>query len=216
MHRLGLVLTLLAACTPASTPGMAPVPRRPHAQDLTLDELARVSPTLDTRPLLVVHPRAACSGSARVVFLDERGTFFGAVAPGEAALLEVPRDAAKLQVVSSVEITAPLRSWFVTGEVAVPPFPSGLVVRPRRVNARECLSTGQYADASPATRAELEAVLADAEVAWLEPRVAEGQRWIDRHRARVAEVLARGPGLCTSDFPPSYCEEAVGFFPPPP
>jgi hypothetical protein len=202
---------LAAACSPAATPGMAPSMRRPYAADRSLDELARVAPASDARPLLVVHPRVACSGSAPMVFLDDHGTFYGSVAPGEAALLEVPKNVAKLQVVSSVEITAPVRSWFVTSEVDVPPFPDGLLLGPRRVSARECLSTGQYADAAPTTKSKLEDVLAVSELTWLEPRIVDGQRWIDRHRARVHELLARGPGLCPASLfgAPSYCAEAL-------
>lgn len=194
---------------PPVAPGMTPAHAHPHAEDRALDELARVTPHEGDRPLLVVHRREACSGSAAIVLLDEHGTFYGSVAPGEAALLEVPTTLKELQVLSSVEVTAPLHTSFVRDEIAVPPFPGGLLVTPRRANARDCWSTGQYATVRAATREELEEVLGDAKVIWLEPRPLDGQRWLERHRPRIDEIFAGRAERCLPSplRSPSYCPE---------
>lgn len=188
---------------------MAEVLRRPL--DAELDELARAAPAENARPLLVVHRREACSGSAAAVLMGPERRFFGSVAPGEAALLTVPADLTEIEIVSAVEVTAPVRSWFISETVAVPPFPGGLLLTARRVSARECWSNGQYANVKAATKAELEGVLAEADVTWLEPRPADGQRWLDRHRARVDEILAGRAERCSASpvLSPSYCPEAT-------
>lgn len=212
MWRRSLLLlgTLLFACTPAASPGMAPSARRPHPLDPSLDELARVGPDDDARSLLVVHPREACSGSAAVVLLDRRGTFYGALRPGAAALLVVPAGLAKLEVLSSVEVTAPLRSSFTSSEVVVPAFPGGLLLGPKRASARDCWGSGQYADARAVSRTELEEVLGEAsDITWLEPRRADGQRWLDEHHERLDEIFAGRVERCPGSpvLGPSYCPE---------
>lgn len=176
----------------AVQPGMVAVAPRTHEREPALLELSRVTPSPGRRALLVVHPRTACSGSASLVLLDADGAFVGALPPGTAALLDVGAAQRSLMAVSSVELAAPVRTWSAFAEVAVPPPPSGLVVRTRRWDAREC-GGGQYADVVTATKAELEAVLAEAEIRWLAARPAEGQAWLDAHRARVRELVARGP-----------------------
>lgn len=174
-----LLAAMLLGCGPSVTPGMA-----------RLEEAPRMTPAEGKRPLLVLHRREACSASAPIFLLDRQGTFYGSVAPGQAALLEVPDDLTRLEVLSSVDLTAPLHTWSVAGEVAVPPFPGGVLLTPRRANARQCVGNGQYVDAHAATKEELESVLGESDVTWLEPRLDDGQRWVDQHRARLDEILA--------------------------
>lgn len=212
MWRSSLLLlgSLSVACAPTSSPGMAFAARQPHALDPSLDELARALPGEDARSLLVVHPREACSGSAAVVLLDRRGTFYGALRPGAAALLVVPAGLTRLEVLSSVEVTAPLRTSFVSSEVVVPAFPGGLLLGPKRANARECWGSGQYADARAVSKTELEEVLGETSgIAWLEPRHADGQRWLDEHRERLDEIFAGRVERCPASplLGPSYCPE---------
>lgn len=169
---------------------MAIQARRPHALEPSLDELARVDPETDQRALLVVFPKTACSATARTVFMDADGRFYGAVAPGEGALLRIPARSKKLVVVSSVEVTADVGTWSFSDEVTIPPAPSGIVLSSTRFNARTC-GNGHYSNPSIATKDELETVLAEAELRWLEPRPNEGQAWIEAHRSRVDEVLGK-------------------------
>src|SRR5688572_8418728 len=114
MGRLALLALLsfasFAGCVPsgnAGPPGMRFTSPREHALDPTLVELARGEPRAGERALLVAYPRTACSGSASGIVVDERGRFLGAIAPGTAALLNVPADATTLSLFSSVEVTAP-------------------------------------------------------------------------------------------------------------
>ena len=208
MRRWFFVLAAVSCgCTPPLAPGMVPVVRRPRADDVQLDEVARATPKEGARPLLVVHRREACSASAPVFLVDRRGTFYGAVGPGQAALITLPRDLARLEVLSSVDITAPLHSFSVGGDVAIPRLPAGVLITPRRVSARECWSTGQYVDARPAEKEELESILGDADFTWLEPRVADGQRFLERHHARLDEIFGGGVEQCGASplHSPSYC-----------
>lgn len=184
-----------AACVPPSAqPGMVEVAPRAHDAEPSLVELARVPGERDRRPLLVVYPRTGCSGSASMVLVDDHARFVGAVLPGSATLLAVPSETRTLFAISSVEIAAPVRTWSALSIVDVPAAPSGLLLRSRRWSGRDC-GTGQYADVVTATKAELEDVLAeeDDRIRWLAPRPSDGQAWLDAHRARVREVIARGP-----------------------
>lgn len=185
-----LMMTAAGCAPPGPPPGMALQSRRPHALDTSLDELARVEPAPDQRALLVVFPKTACSASARTLFMDGNGTFYGGVGPGEAALLSVPANVKRLYVMSSIEVTADVGAWSYFDEVTIPPAPSGILLSSGRYNARTC-GNGHYGDPSIATKDELEEALAEAEFQWLEPRRSEGQRWIEAHRTRVDEVLGR-------------------------
>jgi hypothetical protein len=190
---LGCVVVASAsgACLPAAgTPGMVAQARRPHALEPTLDELTHLDGIEGQRALLVVYPRSACSGSARMVIVDAAGTFFGSIGPGEAALLSVPSSSRSVIALSSVEVTAPLgvRSGF--DEIALGASPSGIVFEAWRVSARQC-GSGQYAEGSIATKAELETMLGEVEILWVEPRPAEGQAWLQANRKRMDEVLGR-------------------------
>lgn len=170
---------------------MVDQPSRTHAPDGALDELARSEPSAGHRSLLVVFPKTACSGSARMVVLDDERTFYGALAPGEAALLEVPEKQAQLVVVSNVEVEAAPRTWSHVDRVDVPPAPGGLLFESTWATARTCFS-GHYADITVATKQELEETLASSEVRWRTPRRAIGQAWIDQHRERVGELVGKG------------------------
>ena len=105
----------------------------------------------------------------------------------------------------SVEVTAPLGVRTSVDEVILGPSPSGLVFESSRVSARQC-GNGQYADASIATKAELEARLAEVEIQWVAPRPAEGQAWLESNRKRIDEVLgrqiARAPKVITRHHVP--------------
>ena len=200
--RLMLLAVTMVGCAPKGAPGMAPMARAPHAADSSFDELARVAPADGMRSLLVVHPRDACSASAATILLDHQGRFYGALAPGQAALLAVPTDVTRLEVLSSVDLAAPLHTWYVRGHVAVPPSPAGILLTARRVSARHCSGTGQHVDAAVAERQELESVLGDSTIEWLEPRVADGQQWLDHYRSRLDEIF----GVRASPRPRSEAE----------
>ena len=186
----GVVAAGCATATPG--PGMAFQVKREASPDSGFEEAARVSPAAGQRALLVLHPRAACSGSAREVFTSAEGAFLGAVGPGEAALLVLPAKTKTVLSFSSVELTANPGSWYAVDTIEVPPEPSGLVLSPSSSNSRHC-GSGQYADVSIATKAELELKLGEDDVRWLEPRPAEGQAWLDAHRSRVKELLGTSP-----------------------
>lgn len=165
-----------------------------HARDPSLVELARGEPRSGERALLVLFPRTACSGSASGVVVDDRGRFLGAIAPGTAALLNVPADIASVAIFSSVEVTAPVGTWHDAKRIALPPSASrsGIVVRSTRWSAREC-ATGQYFDIEVATKEALETELAESEIRWVAPAGADGQAWLDEHGTRIAEVLSTPP-----------------------
>jgi hypothetical protein len=191
MRPYAIALLLLSACSP-SAPGMVSHAAVPHPEDPRLAELARIESRPDRRALLVVYPRDACSGSASTVLMDEDGHFLGAIAPGTAALLDVPADARRIVSTSAVEITAPPGTPPYRDHVHVPPSPDGLVLRSHRVSSRQCTRTGQYAGATRASKQELESMLSETEVHWLEPHVLSGQAWLDQNGPRVRELLASG------------------------
>lgn len=188
---VGMAVAVALGCSPgAPPPGMVTKLARPLPSDPSLLELARAEPTRDERALLVVHPRTACSGSASMVLIDEDGRFVGAVPPGAAALLRVPRAAARLRMFSSVELTAATGSWFVASDVDVPAFPSGVLLSAQRWSGLQC-GIGHYATAQAATKSELEEVLAEDSMRWLEPDPRAGQAWLDAHAGRVREIRGR-------------------------
>jgi hypothetical protein len=170
------------------------VPRE-HALDPSLIELARGEPSASERALLVVYPRTACSGSASGVVVDEHGRFLGAIAPGTAALLNVPVDVSTVALFSSVEVTAPVGTWHDAKRITMPSTTTrdGIVIRSARWSARECAS-GQYFDVEIATKDALESELAESDVRWVSRSGVDGQTWLDEHGTRVAEVLSTPPG----------------------
>lgn len=186
------LLSMVTGCMFTSVPrGMAEAAPRRHAIDPAFDEVARAQPSPGERALLVVFPRDACSGSAKTVFLDGRGRFFGAVGPGEAALLTIPARTKSLLAISNVEIAAPVGMSTVVDETPVPPAPSGLLLHSWRRSTHQCANKGFYAHIDLATAAELEQAIGESDLVWLEPRPADGRAWIAEHKDRVAELLAR-------------------------
>jgi hypothetical protein len=185
---------LLIGCTSnVTSSGMHPVQPRTFDGDASLVELARLSPTHGRRALLVVYPKGMRGGTTRSVFMDRNGAFLGSVAPGEAALLDLPETMTSLLVVSSVEIVAPVRTWSHLEVADVPPAPGGIVLRTSR---KICGTGGRipscfYADPSTATKGELEELLANDEIRWVTAIVPEGQAWLDANRARVRELVAK-------------------------
>jgi hypothetical protein len=189
-----LFVSLCASCAlpGGPPPGMRETQRRAHPADPSLIELARLDANASERALLVVYPRTSCSGSASGVLVDEQGRFLGAIAPGTAALISIPKGTRTITAFSSVEVTAPAGAWFATDEVAVPSQPGGLLLRSSRSSARQC-GNGQYFDVVAATKERLEHELEESEVRWFEVGKAEGQAWLDAHRARVDDLLGRRP-----------------------
>jgi hypothetical protein len=171
---------------------MVPQPSRPSTS-ASLVEVARVEPPPGHRSLLVAYPRTPCSATARTVFMDGDGTFYGAVAPGEATLLTLPVGTRTLLAVSSVEIHASPRTRLSFHEVDVPALPNALLLEGIRASARQCSTSGHYASTTSVSKGEIEERLANAEIAWMEPRPREGQAWLEAHRARVDEILGRSP-----------------------
>lgn len=193
-RRLGLLAMSLAVAgcgTHGTLPGMAPYAPRAHAEDPALVELSRAEPRDDMRALLVVYPRDACSGSASAVFVDEDLRFLGALGPGTAALLEVPRRASTVFAIPSIELTASRGTSSTLDRVDVPQEPDGIRLASWRPSggAGGC-GNGQYTDAFVASKEELEALLAENMVTWLAAQRGEGQAWLDSRRERLEEVVA--------------------------
>lgn len=194
-----LLAALAAACVAPKPAWMTPqAPRSPSTSSASstsaaLVEVAHAEPPPGHRVLLVAYPKTACSGSASTVLMDETGRFIGALAPGEGTLLVLPEHMRTVMAVSSVEIAMPFRTRFSFNEITVPAPPDAILLEASRVNARQCSRTGQYASASIVPKGEIEARLADEEIVWLEPRLREGQAWLDAHRERVDELLGRKP-----------------------
>jgi hypothetical protein len=192
LHAVITLLVLASGCVPpASTSprGMRFADVRAHERDTSLVELARAAPSAHERPLLVMFPRNACSSTASAVLVDARGRFLGAVAPGTAALLTVPRGLSTVTFFSSVEVTAPVGAWHDAKDVLLPAPPGGLVVRSARWSARDC-GSGAYFDVQVATKEEIETELGEAEIRWLDADRTDGQAWLDAHRRRVDELLS--------------------------
>jgi hypothetical protein len=144
--------------------------------------------------MLVAFPVTACTGTASAVFLDDKGGFVGAVAPGTATYLAFPEEATHLFVVSSQDVTAPKGTWYRRHDVTRPPerVEVGLVVEVARVDAKNC-----YRDRTPTPTPTLVsyelATRATKDLKWLDVRQEEGTRWLDEHRARVTELLEKNP-----------------------
>jgi hypothetical protein len=172
------VAVLAGACSAPSAPGMVLVPYSGTSSG--------------PGSMLVAFPTTACTGTASAVFLDEKGAFVGAVAPGTATYLAFPEEATHLFVVSSPDVTAPKGTWFRRHEVKRPPerVEAGLVIEVPRVDAKNC-----YRNAMPApTLVTYEvATRATKDLKWLDVRQEEGTRWLDEHRPRVTELLGTVP-----------------------
>ncbi len=137
--------------------------------------------------IVVAYPPSACAGSG-VAFVDVRGTFLGAVAPGQAMRLAVPPGAKHVVAFSIVDVNAEPGMLF--GRHPIDTSTEAVLLTPYRWDTKHC-GNGWHAEVHEATRAELDAALSDAKIVWLVPRQAEGQAWLEEHRARVDEMLAR-------------------------
>ena len=172
------VALLASACAGPSAPGMALVPYSGTSSG--------------PGSMLVAFPITACTGTASAVFIDDKGGFVGAVAPGTATYLAFPEEATHLFAVSSQDVTAQKGTWYRRHDITRPPerVEVGLVVEVARVDAKNC-----YRNATPTPTVvtyEL-ATRATKDLKWLDVRQEEGTRWLDEHRARVTELLDKNP-----------------------
>lgn len=175
---LSLALLGAAGCAAPTAPGMAVVASSGGASG--------------PGSMLVAFPSSACSGTDSAVFLDDKGAFVAAVAPGTATYVAFPEEATRLYVFSSRDVTAERGTWFRRHEVVRPPerVEQGILVDVARLDAKNCyrnavprLSVVTYEVATRATK----------DLKWLDVRAAEGTRWLDEHRARVTELLETNP-----------------------
>ena len=168
----------LAGCAASTAPGMAIVASSGGASG--------------PGSMLVAFPSTPCTGTDSAVFLDEKGAFVAAVAPGTATYVAFPDEATRLYVFSSRDVTAERGTWFRRHEVARPPerVEQGILVDVARVDAKNCyrnaLPTPSVVSYEVATRAT-------KDLKWLDVRAGEGTRWLDEHRARVTELLEKNP-----------------------
>ncbi len=168
----------LAGCAAPTAPGMAVV--------------ASSGSTSGPGSMLVAFPSNPCTGTDSAVFLDDKGSFVAAVAPGTATYVAFPDAATRLYVFSSRDVTAERGTWFRRHEVARPPerVEQGILVDVARVDAKNCyrnaLPTPSVVSYEVATRAT-------KDLKWLDVRAEEGTRWLDEHRARVTELLDKPP-----------------------
>ncbi|MDB5215684.1 MAG: hypothetical protein JWO86_3611 [Myxococcaceae bacterium] len=173
-----LGLAALAGCAAPTAPGMAIV--------------ASSGSTSGPGSMLVAFPSSPCTGTDSAVFLDDKGAFVAAVAPGTATYVAFPDEATRLYVFSSRDVTSEPGTWFRRHEVARPPerVEQGILVDVARIDAKNCyrnaLPTPSVVSYEVATRAT-------KDLTWLDVRAAEGTRWLDEHRARVTELLAKEP-----------------------
>jgi hypothetical protein len=178
-----LSLGCAASCAPTTseTPGMSATTRITSANATAGDD-----------SIVVVFPRSPRTGTARIVFLDDDANFYGAVGPGEAAILHIPppKKTIMLHAISAPEIHARPGTWFLVNDLIVS-APSGML-----------LDGGHYPRIVLKSRSQIETVLADPdrEIQWLTRDRADGQRWIDEHKARVDELLARSTSVATSRY----------------
>lgn len=142
--------------------------------------------------ILVVFPATTCTGQDSAVFIDDKGGFVGAVAPGTAAYLIFPDDGKRLFVVSSRDVTARPGAWFRRTEIAAPGgrVEHGIVVDVARIDAKTCNSS---AAPNPELVTFEAATHAAKSLTWLDVESEAGAKWLDEHRARVSELLGPTP-----------------------
>lgn len=142
--------------------------------------------------ILVVFPVTACTGNDSAVFIDDKGGFVGAVAPGTAAYLIFPTDGGRLFVVSSKDVIARPGAWFRRHEIAAPGgrVEHGIVVDVARIDAKTC---NPSAVPSPELVTFEAATQAAKTLTWLDVHPEAGAQWLEEHRARVTELLGRTP-----------------------
>lgn len=178
---------LFAGCAAPTAPGMAVV--------------ASSSSASGPGSMLVAFPSNPCTGSDSAVFLDDKGGFVAAVAPGTATYVAFPEAATRLYVFSSRDLKAERGTTFHRQEVMRPPerVEQGILVDVAHLDAKTCdhnaLPTPSVVSYEVATRAT-------RELKWLDVRPAEGARWLDEHRARVTELLENLPPPAPSGVSP--------------
>ena len=138
--------------------------------------------------MLVAFPKSTCTGSDSAVFLDEKGAFVSAVAPGTATYVAFPPGAAKLFVVSSKDVVAPPGLHFRRSEIMAPGerVDRGIVVEVPRIDGKNCY---RGAIPRPTVVSYQDATRAALPLAWLDIQPDEGTHWLDEHRPRVTELL---------------------------
>ena len=181
---LVLVLAVGTGCAPAGPPGMV---------------LVRSSGTTSgPGALLVAFPATECSGKDSAVFLDDKGGFVAAVAPGTATYLAFPDDATSLFVVTTRDVAAKPGTTFRRHELPRPPtrVEQGVVMRV----AESKLGCDPSLTLAPDVVTFEAATRATKDLKWLDARPAEGARWLDEHRARVTELMS-APPRAAADVP---------------
>jgi len=176
----GLTASAIAVvgCAAPTAPGMAVV--------------ASSGSTSGPGSMLVAFPTSPCTGTDSAVFLDDKGAFVAAVAPGTATYVAFPDEATRLYVFSSRDVNAERGSWFRRHEVARPPerVEQGILVEVPRIDAKNCYRNAMPA---PSVVSYEVATRATKDLKWLDVRAAEGAKWLDEHRARVTELLEKNP-----------------------
>jgi len=153
--------------------------------------VASSSTTSGPDAILVAFPASACTGNDSAVFIDQKGGFVGAVAPGTAAYLAFP-DGGRLFVVSSRDVNALPGAWFRRHEIAQPGgrVEHGIVLDVARIDAKNCY---RNATPSPALVTFEAATHAAKTLTWLDVESEAGAKWLDEHRPRVTELLGPTP-----------------------
>lgn len=139
--------------------------------------------------MLVAFPVASCAGKDSAVFLDEKGSFVGAVAPGTATYLAFPDDK-RVFVVSSRDVVAPRGTPFHRQEIAHPGsarVERGIIVQVPQRDAKTCPDNA--APIPDVVTYEL-ATRAAINLKWLDVDTAEGPAWALEHRARIDELVS--------------------------
>ena len=173
-----IVFGALVGCAPPTAPGMAVVATSASASG--------------PGSMLVAFPTTPCTGNDSAVFLDDKGAFVAAVAPGTATYVAFPEEATRLYVFSSHDINAEPRTWFSRRVVVRPPerVEQGLVVEVARRDAKNCY---RFAPPNPLVVSYDDATRAAKDLRWLDVRPGEGAQWVGEHRARVTELITQKP-----------------------
>jgi hypothetical protein len=172
----------------------------PHAPGMSVVKSSATTSGPDA--ILVVFPATTCTGQDSAVFIDDKGGFVGAVAPGTAAYLIFPGDGKRLFVVSSKDVTARPGAWFRRTEIAAPGgrVEHGIVVDVARIDAKTCNAASVP---SPELVTFEAATHAAKSLTWLDVESEAGAKWLDEHRPRVTELLGPTPPEPTPSVVPA-------------
>ena len=187
----------LAATTALSSSGCSSTPNAPG-----MVVVASSGTSSSPGSMLVAFPKSACTGTDSAVFIDEKGGFIGAVAPGTATYVAFPPGASRLFVVSSRDVTAARGTWFRRHVVRAPGerVDHGIVVEVPRIDTKNCY---RHAVPKPEIVTYQEARHASLELMWLDVRADEGATWLTEHSARVTELLGLPPAADPPGAPPA-------------